>query len=117
MFLKLNHYNLEVYKAAKAFRLECYKTFNKFPDSEKYNLIDQIRRASTSVVLNISEGCARKSETERKRFFEISRSSIVEIDTCYELGEESGYFKKEELEDLGIEITKTFILISGLLKK
>lgn len=47
MFLNLNHYNLEVYKEAKLFRKACYQLILKLPASEKYNLIDQIRRAST----------------------------------------------------------------------
>lgn len=68
MFLNLNHYKLDVYKSAKELRIECYKTLSKLPDSERFNLIDQIRRASTSVVLNITEGCSRKSEVERKIF-------------------------------------------------
>lgn len=101
MFLKLNHYNLEIYQAAKLMRKECYKTLSKFPESERYNLVDQIRRASTSVVLNLSEGCARKSETERKRFFEMSRSSLVEIDSCDDLAVDSEFFQIKDLENLG----------------
>ncbi len=39
MFLNLNHYNLDVYKAAKELRKQCYKTIRFLPDAEKYNLI------------------------------------------------------------------------------
>jgi len=60
MFLNLNHYKLDVYKTARELRLECYEILKKLPNEEKVNLIDQIRRASTSVILNITEGCSGK---------------------------------------------------------
>jgi four helix bundle protein len=50
---------------------------------ERFALAQQIRRAALSVHLNIAEGCSRKSETERKRFFEVSRGSIIEIDAGF----------------------------------
>ena len=110
MFLNLNHYKLEVYKSAKLMRRECYKLFSKFPAEEKYNLVDQIKRAATSVVLNISEGSSRKSDMERKRYYEISRGSVIEIDTCFELAFEDGYFTFEELAEVGKQIKASFIL-------
>ncbi|UKB86432.1 four helix bundle protein [Chryseobacterium sp. MEBOG06] len=66
---------------------------SKIPDHEKFNIIDQIRRASTSVVLNITEGCSRKSELERKRYFEIARGSVVELDSCFDIIIECNYIK------------------------
>jgi four helix bundle protein len=45
-------------------------------------MVQQIRRAAMSVHLNIAEGCSRKSIVERRRFFEIARGSVIEIDTA-----------------------------------
>jgi len=116
MFLNLNHYKLDVYKSARELRLECYKILPKLPDSERFNLTDQIRRAATSVVLNITEGCSRKSDQERKRYFEIARGSVIELDSCFDLIVESNYIKIEELDKIGKLIKTTFILLSGILK-
>ncbi len=116
MFLNLNHYNLDVYKSARSLRWECYKILPKLPDYERFNLVDQIRRASTSVVLNITEGCSRKSEIERKRYFEIARGSVIELDSCFDIIIENEYCKIEELESLGNILKTTFILLSGMLK-
>ena len=115
MFLNLNHYNLDVYKTAKELRKNCYKIIKILPEQEKYNLIDQMRRASTSIVLNISEGSSRKSKTERNRYYEIARGSIIEIDTCCEIITEENYLKIEELTELGKNIKTTFILLSKLM--
>ena len=57
-------------------------------------MIQQIRRAALSVVLNIAEGCSRKSEAERKRFFEISRGSLIEIDAAFDIANELGTLEK-----------------------
>lgn len=116
MFLNLNHYKLDVYKSARELRFECYKILNKLPVEEKFNLTDQIRRASTSVVLNITEGCSRKSENERKRYFEISRGSVIELDSCFDIIFESKYLSLMELENAGTKLKTTFILLSGMLK-
>ena len=48
-------------------------------------LVDQLKRAIGSVVLNCAEGNARSGTTERKRFFEISRASIAEVGACIDL--------------------------------
>ncbi len=53
-------------------------------------LYDQLRRAIASVVLNIAEGNARRSATERKRFFEIARASAVEVSACIDLASSFG---------------------------
>jgi len=116
MFLNLNHYKLDVYKSARELRFEYYKILKSLPSEEKFNLTDQIRRASTSVVLNITEGCSRKSEIERKRYFEISRGSVIELDSCFDIIIESEYLNLVDLEKAGNKLKTTFILLSGMLK-
>jgi len=101
MFLRLNHQRLDVFMAAKSFTLECYKFTKQLPAEEKFNIIQQVRRAALSVYLNLAEGCSRKSLAERKRFFEISRGSIIEIDAVLDLCESLNYNKKENLQPLG----------------
>ena len=44
---------LEVYKAAREFRKKIYKIIKELPPEEKYNLGDQMRRASLSLTNNI----------------------------------------------------------------
>ena len=82
MFLKLAHTNLDVYKYSYALTLEAYRVTKILPGDEKFNLVSQIRRAALSVHLNIAEGSSRKSDAERKRFYEIARGSVIEVDTA-----------------------------------
>jgi four helix bundle protein len=82
MFLQLNHQRLAAFSASKEFALECYKLSKSLPTEERYGMISQIRRAALSVHLNIAEGCSRKSQDERKRYYEIARGSLIEIDAA-----------------------------------
>ncbi len=117
MFLQLNHQNLFVYSNARQLIATCYKITNLFPAEEKFSLVQQIRRAAISVLLNISEGCSRKSVFERRRYFEIARGSIIEIDAALEISQDLGYLKDMDLNDLDHSIKMTFKLLSGMLKK
>ena len=48
-------------------------------------LSDQLRRAMISAILNLSEGNAKKSKADRKRFFDISLGSISEVSSCLDI--------------------------------
>ena len=115
MFLELAHTKLDVFIVSKAFVLSCYKETKSFPDEEKFGMISQIRRAALSIHLNVAEGCSRKSLTERKRFYEIARGSIIEIDAALDIAVELGYTTKQKLEILGGFMLRSFQMISKLI--
>jgi four helix bundle protein len=117
MFLTLNHQKLEVYTVSKNFVLQCYKLTKQLPQDEKFGMISQIRRAALSVHLNIAEGSSRKSEPERKRYFEISRGSIIEIDAALDIANDLDYLKDINTENIGVQMTKCFRLLTGLINK
>ena len=71
------HKDLDAWKFSVDLVTLIYELTRDFPKDEIFGLTNQIRRASTSVVLNITEGCSRKSEIERKRYFEISNSFSI----------------------------------------
>ena len=97
MFLQLNHQKLDVFTTAKSFTLECYRFTRLLPTEERFNLIQQVRKAALSVYLNIAEGASRKSAAERKRYYEVARGSIIEIDAALDISPELNHFKKENL--------------------
>src|SRR5688572_10404589 len=101
MFLKLAHTRLDVYEACQMLALNCYRITRQFPADEKFAMIQQLRRAALSVHLNLAEGCSRKSKSERSRFYEISRGSVIEIDACLDIAVELKYVNLENLKPLG----------------
>ncbi len=78
-------------------------------------MVQQIRRAALSVHLNVAEGCSRKSLAERKRFFEIARGSVIEVDTTLDVAVDLNYCSIETLKTLGEHIISTFKQLSGLI--
>lgn len=116
MFLQLAHTKLDVYQVSQQLALECYRVTKKFPVDERFALVQQIRRAAISVHLNIAEGCSRRSQKERNRYFEIARGSVIEIDSAIGITFKLEYIVLEELQPLGDLIVKTFKLLTGLIK-
>jgi four helix bundle protein len=116
MFLQLAHTKLDVYQLSQELAVECYRITWKFPVDERFALVQQIRRAATSVHLNLSEGCSRKSQSERNRYFEISRGPVIEIDSAFEIALKLEYVILDDLQTLGNCIAKTFKLLTGMIK-
>ena len=77
MSYEFNFEKLEVYQRALKFAAEVYGTTKDWPKKHAFSLIDQLRRASLSIVLNIAEGASR-TRPEFKRFISISRGSCHE---------------------------------------
>lgn len=115
MFLQLGHTKLDIYNIARQFVKECYMATNKFPAEERYILVQQIKRAALSVHLNIAEGSSRKSEVERKRFYEIARGSVIEVDAALDIAADLGYVSAEHIEPLGEALVKCFKYLSALI--
>jgi four helix bundle protein len=101
------------WQKAKVLTLEIYIILNKIKD---FGFINQITRASISIMNNIAEGYERKSNNEFKQFLYISKGSCGEVRSMLHLGKDLEYFSKEQfnkLSGLSLEIAK---ILSGLIK-
>ena len=117
MFLQLKHTGLEVFKFSQELVLECYRLTKLFPEIEKFSLTSQIRRAALSAHLNVAEGCSRRSVNERKRFYEIARGPVVEIDTAIGIAFQLEYVKIEQLANFEKLFITNYKILSGMIGK
>jgi len=115
--LKLNHKKLNVWTLSLSLIKDLYKMTENFPKSEIFGITNQIRRAAVSIASNIAEGASRKSMSERKRFYEISRSSLVEIDTQIEICLELNFVNENNLAGIDDRINHLFAMMSNLIIK
>lgn len=69
---------LRVYHDAMLLVKEVYTIIHTFCPDEKYGLADQLRRSSTSIVLNIAEGTGSLGDTEYRSFLRHSVKSLYE---------------------------------------
>ena len=93
---RYSYKNLNVYQDAKAFVVAVYKLLDTFPDTEKFALCNQIRRAAISVTSNIAEGVSRTSNKEKIHFLEIAYASLMEVDSQLDVSIELGYITVEQ---------------------
>ena len=117
LMLNLAHKKLDVWKKSLLLVTEVYKLTQSFPREEQFGLTSQLRRASVSVISNIAEGFARSSEIETKRFLEIARSSLVEVDTQIEIGLKLNYLNEKDIIDLTEISNHIFAMLTKLIKK
>ena len=80
---------LEIYKRSYNLALKIHEITKSFPETERYDLTSQIRRASKSIPTNIAEGYGRQSKEDFKRFLKISLGSCnetqVHLEFCKDL--------------------------------
>ena len=85
---------LEVWVEAKEFAKRIYVLTSGFPDSEKYGLTSQLRRASVSVCSNIAEGSARQSYKDKSHFTTMAFSSALEVVNQLIISKELGFISQ-----------------------
>jgi four helix bundle protein len=71
--------------------LRIYQATRSFPAAERYGLQSQIRRTAVSIPTNIVEGCARDSDREHARFYEIAFASTREVIYLIDLASRLGF--------------------------
>ena len=102
----------------KSIRLvkEIYRVTDKFPASEMYGLVSQMRRAAISIPSNIAEGKKRKTKKDFLQFLRIADGSAAELETqiiiAKELFPKLDFSKAvsllEEIQKMLITIIKKF---------
>lgn len=105
---KYNYEKLEIYQEAHVFVVKTYKLTAKFPKSEQFGLISQLRRAATSIVLNIVEGSSRSSKKEFKVYIERSIGSALEVRAALEICKDLGYLTQSALDLLNKDLDSKF---------
>ena len=88
------------------FVVRIYAYTGGLPDSEKYGLVQQLRRAAVSIPSNLAEGYGRTTQVEFARFIDISLGSRREIQTQLEICERLGYSTAIEERKLAEEMAK-----------
>lgn len=89
-----------VWKLAKELASKIILAADKFPSSEKYVIVQQIKRSSISVPANIAEGCGRNSRADYLHFLAIAKGSLNETITYLDISYDSGILNKNDHQEL-----------------
>ena len=91
---------LDVWHDARRLNRLAYQCTRCFPESERFGLVNQIRRASVSVSSNIAEGSGRNSDPDFARFLEIAYGSLMEVVSQLFLALDEGYVSQDDLSEI-----------------
>lgn len=97
-----------------------YEVSNNGQFTKDFGLRDQIRRAAVSIMLNIAEGFARKSNREFFQFLVIAHGSAAEVQSALYVALDQKYISQEQFKNLYEmvqEISKTIMGLSNYLRK
>ena len=86
------------------FALTVYRKTQSFPKEEMYGLTSQMRRAATSIPINIAEGCGRESKKDFMHFLQIAEGSASEVECILILAKRLNYLSEDESDALSEEI-------------
>ena len=106
--------DLLVWQKGMALARSIYSFTARFPESERFGLVNQMRRAAVSVPSNIAEGQARQGKREFIHFLSHAEGSLAELDTQVLLAVELGHCSGAEGEPLLSLITELQKMITSL---
>lgn len=109
--------DLIIWQKAMEFGELIFNISKNFPKYEIYNLTSQIRRASDSIALNISEGSILQSPAEFHRFMGYSIRSLAEVVTCLHKAQHRTYITEEVFSEFYSESFNLMNMMIAFRKK
>ncbi|NCC68954.1 MAG: four helix bundle protein [Clostridia bacterium] len=106
-----------VWQKSVQFVTDIYRITAKFPETEIYGLISQMRRCAVSVPSNIAEGYGRKTPADFLRFLQIAMGSLFELQTQMEVALNLRYIDRKQSESLYEKSREIERMLSSLIRK
>jgi four helix bundle protein len=108
--------DLVVWQRAVELTVDVYKLTSKFPESERFGLTNQMRRASVSVASNIAEGYGRSTKGEYVQFLGHARGSCSELETQIVIAKKLGFGAPQNLQSAESLCNDVGRLLGALMK-
>lgn len=109
--------DLNAWKEAHKLVLLVYKITSKFPRTEMYAIVDQMRRAVASITANIAEGFGRQTYKEKVQFYYHSQGSLTELKNFIFIAKDLGYLSRTDFDHLMLQANVAHQLLQGLITK
>jgi len=112
-----NYFHLDVWKESHTFTLAIYQTTRSFPDTERCGLVNQMRRAATSIPANIAEGAGRHGNAEFTRFLHNAAGSASETEYYLLLARDLAYLDDASYRVLSEQVVRIKKMLVTLARK
>lgn len=108
---------LKVWQRGLSLVLSAYRLTTAFPNTERYGLISQLRRAALSVPANIAEGSKRVSRQEYARFLNMAEASLAETEYLLMVSRDLGTVTSTMVTTSLKEVSEIARMLHGLREK
>lgn len=109
-------YDLVAWQESIKLTTEIYKLCLNFPKTELFGIVDQLKRAVTSISANIAEGFGRFTYKDRLHFFYQSRGSLKEVQNFLLISKELGFINQSQISIIWEKSKSCEMLLNGLIK-
>lgn len=105
---------LEIWQRSIEYIDTVYDVAQAFPKEERFNLVSQIRRAATSIALNIAEGSTGQTDAEQARFLGMALRSLLETVACLHLARRRGYIADDGFQKAYADAQRLAVKIQAM---
>jgi four helix bundle protein len=107
--------DIQAWLRARSLTNNIYDITKKASFSKDYQLRDQIRRASISIMANIAEGFGGKSKKEFANFLNMAHGSSAEVQSHLYVSLDQNYINQDEFVVLHAEVDEVSRMIQGFM--
>jgi len=112
--------DLLLWQRAVQLSLAIYRLTASFPDSERFGLTNQLRRASVSIAGNLAEGYGQSTRGEYVVYLGHARGSLCEAQTQLVISKGLGFGSasaRSVAENLSEEVSRMLVAMMAKLRK
>ena len=108
--------DLDAYKVSREFRKAMYQIAGRLPESEKFGLAPQVRRAAVSLTDNVAEGHGRFHYADQIKFILQARGSLEELLDELNVCQDENYLDGEEIKSLREQGWRVHKVLNGYIR-
>ena len=108
---------LKVWQRSRELNKEIYLLTKYFPEEEKFGMISQMRRASSSICANIAEGAGKKTPKDFASFLYIALGSTKEIESFLIMAKDVGHITDAQFDSVVNVVSEVGKMLNGLIKR
>ena len=111
------HKDLLVWKRSVDLATKIYSITEKFPKTEIYGLVSQMRRSAVSIPSNIAEGRSRGTRKDFAQFLRIALGSTTELETQTEISKNLKFLNESEYSQITSETNEIGMMLRAIIRK
>ena len=113
-FFRYRFEDLDVWKIGMEIVHEVYRVVRKFPRDETFALSDQLKRAATSITLNLAEGSGQPTKKSFVLYIQRAKSSALECVACLKIAAQEGFVSQYDVASLETLLEKEYFKLVAL---